>query len=180
VKALWFLNGMHFSAGPGAAANRAVLRRLARHGQVFGKHGCHHSRMLRLAAKEMAMEIGECSRQIGAATGQAVNCFRAPFAQANDLMRTWLRSHEPQRVGWDANSLDAAFRRPHSGISKRIVDHLTGADGGSPMADGDNILMHDRPTTAAVLKVAIDDLKRRGFTLVVPTAATDNLPHSAR
>lgn len=71
-----------FAVGTVAQRRPAVLRAAAERGHVVGAHGMTHVRLSSLDLRAREAEVREARAAVADATGQACDCFRAPFFDA--------------------------------------------------------------------------------------------------
>ncbi len=139
-------------------ADHNLLRRALNDGNVIGNHSFDHAHLPQETADRLDHEIAGCSRAIAGLTGRCPPFFRSPFGQTSPAIRTRVRVAGMREMLWDANSQDSWLTRPQQILS--WVDRESG--------DFSILLMHSKPTTAAVLDRALTELERRGFQFVLP------------
>jgi peptidoglycan-N-acetylglucosamine deacetylase len=131
-------------------------------GHVIGNHTFDHPQLNTLSDAALNNQVEGCSRRIAGITGHRPFYFRPPFGQTSSRVRHFAEMSGMQQMLWDANSQDSWQTKPQQirFWSNRDTDNLS------------ILLMHDRPTTAAVLDQTLTDLEQRGFRFVLP----DQLP----
>jgi peptidoglycan/xylan/chitin deacetylase (PgdA/CDA1 family) len=131
-------------------------------GHVIGNHSFDHLPLDQLGDSELSNQVEGCSRRIASLTGHRPFYFRPPFGQTSAHVRHFAEASGMQQMLWNANSQDSWQTKPEQILfwSKTDTEDLS------------ILLMHDRPTTAAVLDQALTELEQRGFQFVLP----DQLP----
>lgn len=139
-------------------ADGALLQRMKMWGNVVGNHSFDHAHLSALEEDQLRHQVADCSRAIARRTGRRPDFFRPPFGQDSAEVRTQVRASGMREMLWDANSQDSWLTRPQQILS--WIDRESG--------DMSILLMHSKPTTAAVLDRALTELERRGFQFVLP------------
>jgi peptidoglycan-N-acetylglucosamine deacetylase len=137
----------------------AVLGEIERNGNIIGNHSYDHLALTKLQAPELHRQIEGCSQRIAKVTGRRPTYFRPPFGMTSSAVRQSAESSGMQQVLWNANSQDSWQTRPAQILHWSLEE-----------TDNESILlMHDTPTTAAVLDETLTKLEERGFQFVLPT-----------
>lgn len=139
-------------------ADGTLLHRMTSQGSVVGNHSFDHAHLPAMGSYQLHHQVADCSRAIARRTGRQPVFFRPPFGQDSPEVRALVRASEMREMLWDANSQDSWLTRPQQILS--WVDRESG--------DFSILLMHSKPSTAAVLDRALTELERRGFQLVLP------------
>ncbi len=133
------------------------LKKVSDAGHEVGTHSATHSYMSRLSKSEIEGELRSSSDAITAVTGKAVELFRPPFGDYDDLLIDTANAMGLYPVQWDVDSLDWKDLSA-SDIAERVV---------SRVKSGSIILCHNNGLhTAEALPIIIDTLKARGYTFV--------------
>ncbi|GLQ45126.1 hypothetical protein GCM10007862_01770 [Dyella lipolytica] len=136
-----------------------VLGDLERNGDMIGNHSYDHLQLNRLQAPELHHQIEGCSSRIAKLTGHRPYYFRPPFGETSSSVKQAAEAAGMKQMMWNANSEDSWLTRPDQ------ILYWT-----SEQIENESILlMHDKPTTAAVLDQALTNLEQRGFQFVLPT-----------
>lgn len=143
-------------------ANRSVLAKLQGDGDLIGNHGYDHLHLDRLAEPERERQIGACSSRIAQLTGMRPYYFGPPFGSTSPQVARVVRASGMKPMLWNANSDDVRSAEPDRILSGSVEQ----------TADQSILLMHEKPTTAAVLDHVLTRLEQRGFQFVLP----DRLP----
>ncbi|GLQ50871.1 polysaccharide deacetylase family protein [Dyella flava] len=127
-------------------------------GHIIGNHSFDHLRLSELSDGALRDQVEGCSRRIASLTGHRPFYFRPPFGMTSAHVKHFAEMSGMQQMLWDANSQDSWQTRPEQirFWSNRDTDNLS------------ILLMHDKPTTAAVLDQTLNDLEQRGFQFVLP------------
>jgi len=80
-----------------------LVRMLVDAKMEIGSHGMHHISLRGRPAADQAAEIAEGARVIGAASGQRVNLFRAPYGEYDEDTFAALDITGQELVGWNVD-----------------------------------------------------------------------------
>jgi peptidoglycan/xylan/chitin deacetylase (PgdA/CDA1 family) len=157
-----------FVVGRNAKANPQILRRMKAEGHVIGNHTFDHAQLTRLGAAEVRSEISKVNDAVQKATGTRPTLLRPPYGATNSTVATVSRDLGMAQVLWNVDPLDWKDRDSAT-VTKRVLANTR---------NGSIVLSHDiHSTTRAAYARIIDDLQRRGFTLVtVPELIGDPTP----
>lgn len=134
------------------------VKKIADAGCEIGTHSATHSYMSRLGEEEIRAELQSSCAAIETVTGKAVELFRAPYGDYDDLLIETAQSMGLYTIQWDVDSLDWKDGMSATDISMRILNRVQ---------EGSIILCHNNGAhTAEALPVVLDTLKNRGFTFV--------------
>lgn len=134
------------------------VKKIADAGCEIGTHSATHSYMSRLGEEEIRAELCSSCAAIETVTGKAVELFRAPYGDYDDLLIETAQSMGLYTIQWDVDSLDWKDGMSATDISMRILNRVQA---------GSIILCHNNGAhTAEALPVVLDTLKNRGFTFV--------------
>lgn len=150
VRATFFLIGSKAELHP------EIVRRMAAEGHAIGIHTWSHSPgfpMQRSGA--MAADILRCRESLRQIAGVETHLFRPPFGVTNPMVARAVKRTQSRCIGWSVRSFDTLLRRSREAVAERIARRL---------GDGKVILLHDdRPGADRLLRLVLDDLKRRGY-----------------
>jgi len=141
-----------------ARANEMLLQREIADGDLIGNHSFDHAHLMKLPDDQLLHEIAGCNDLVAERTGRRPAFFRPPFGQTSARVRALEQSSGLREMLWDANSEDSWLTRPEQIMAWS-------------MRESDNfsiLLMHSKPTTAAVLDQVLSGLEGRGFRFVLP------------
>ena len=141
-----------------ARADNILLQRETANGNLIGNHSFDHAHLTKLPDDQLLHEIAGCNDLVAERAGRRPAFFRPPFGQTSARVRALEKSSELREMLWDANSEDSWLTRPEQIMAWS-------------MRESDNfsiLLMHSKPTTAAVLDKVLSALEGRGFRFVVP------------
>lgn len=133
------------------------VRKIDEAGCEIGTHSSTHSYMSKQNAEEIKRELTTSSQAITAVTGKAVELFRPPYGDYDDLLVDTAKELGLYTVQWDVDSLDW---KDLSGtdIALRIVNRV---------GDGSIILCHNNGLhTAEALPLVLSTLKNKGYSFV--------------
>ena len=163
-----------FIIGENAVANPALVRRMVDEGFEVGNHTYTHPNIAELPKPIAKLELNATQRLFAAITGRSLTLFRPPYLGDSDP--TTAGEVAPlelaQSMGYVTVGLkvdpDDWERPPADVIVSRVISQATDAD---PDVRGNIVLLHDaggdRSQTVAALPKLIDELRARGFKLVL-------------
>ena len=151
VKATFFLVGFWAEKYP------EYVKKIDEAGHEIGTHSATHSQMSKLSEGEIRQELASSSEAIASVTGKAVELFRPPFGDYDDLLIRTAREAGLYTVQWDVDSLDwKGLSAPE--IAQRVLTRVQ---------SGSIILCHNNGEhTAEALPAVLSALKTRGYTFV--------------
>ncbi len=133
------------------------VKKIAEAGHEIGTHSATHSYMSRLSETEIRAELASSASAIRSLTGKAVELFRPPYGDYDDLLINTSLAMGYYPIQWDVDSLDWK-NLSASDITSRIVGKVK---------SGSIILMHNNGLhTAEALPLVIDALRANGYTFV--------------
>ncbi|UOQ43183.1 polysaccharide deacetylase family protein [Halobacillus salinarum] len=155
--AIFFVNG-HFINTP---EGKEKLKKIHEMGFMIGNHTETHSSLPSLTKEEQKKEIVALNDKIEKIIGERPKFFRAPFgentdyskklaAEENMLIMNWTYGYD-----WNKEYMDA----------DKIADIMVNTP---LLANGSNLLMHDRDWTAKALPRIIKGLRNKGYELLDP------------
>lgn len=139
-------------------SNRDVLGKFERDGDLIGNHSYDHLKLDTLARPELAQQIEGCSKRLAELTGHRPYYFRAPFGATSPLVAQVAQSSGMKQMLWNANSQDSWMTRPEQILQWSVEQP----------EDQSILLLHEKPTTVAVLDQMLTQLEQRGFQFVLP------------
>lgn len=158
ARAVFFLVCSHINE-----ANRDVLGKFERAGNLIGNHSYDHLKLDTLAQPELEQQIGGCSKRLAELTGRRPYYFRAPFGATSPLVAKVARSYGMKQMLWNANSQDTWMTKPEQILQWSVEQS----------EDQSILLLHEKPTTVAVLDQVLTQLEQRGFQFVLPDELSD-------
>jgi peptidoglycan/xylan/chitin deacetylase (PgdA/CDA1 family) len=162
--AVWFVNCKWLPE------HAVMLRQIAAEGHAIGNHGYDHLPLAGLSPAELAHEVGDCSREVYALTGHAPRYFRPTWGRSTPEADQLVASLKMRTMLWSADSRDHAahfFRDQPAAYAAFLADNPS-QDVGLTAKDGNVILFHDYPNTAATLNATLTKLEQRGFRFALP------------
>ena len=103
----------------------------------------------------MTADILRCRESLRQIAGVETHLFRPPFGVTNPMVARAVKRTQSRCIGWSVRSFDTLLRRSREAVAERIARRL---------GDGKVILLHDdRPGADRLLRLVLDDLKRRGY-----------------
>lgn len=153
AKALFFVNG-HY-----AKANLETLIEIRDRGHLIGNHTWWHIYIRKENPETVRKEIIGLSDFLEEHLGERPKFFRPPFGQNSDVSLEIIKEEGMQTMNWSNGSLDWEYKTPEP-IIKQVISNIK---------NGDNILFHDKQTTADALDEILSQLTEQGYTFVLPT-----------
>lgn len=153
VKATFFVKGSL------AAARPDLVKMIAERGHDVGNHSQTHpsGTFWCLPPARIADEIDRCAAAIPATT-----LFRAPVGMKNPFVHPHLESRRMQLIGWSVRGFDATRDAEEKVVARLVAGVHPGAI----------VVMHQgRAWSVRTIARAVDELRGRGYTFVVPDAA---------
>jgi peptidoglycan/xylan/chitin deacetylase (PgdA/CDA1 family) len=108
IKAVFFVNGVHFQGHSSAAEKaRAILRDIVRRGHAVGNHTVHHFFLCgSVYSKRTVEEVEDNAKLIEDAIGQRPELFRTPFGAHCPALAATLAKLGVKHTGWDIDPQD--------------------------------------------------------------------------
>lgn len=126
-------------------------------GMEVGNHSSHHDDLTFLNAQEMRDDLQATSHALSAVTGRRPLLLRPPYGARNAAVDKVSKRLRLAEVLWDVDTLDWRYPNP-TYVRRAAVE---------PATRGSIILLHDiHRTTVDAVPAIVDDLQRRGYTLV--------------
>lgn len=136
-------------------------------GMEVGNHSSHHDELTFLDADDMRRDLQAASQAITSVTGQRPTLLRPPYGSRNPTVDTVAKNLRMAEILWDVDTLDWRYPDPvrvrHAAVT--------------PARRGSIILLHDiHRTTVTAVPHIVEDLRRRGFTLVTVSQLLQESP----
>ena len=145
-----------FLVGAKAERHPELMRRIAAEGHDTGIHTWEHAAGFPMRSSwAMTADILRCRESLRQIAGVETHLFRPPFGVTNPMVARAVKRTQSRCIGWSVRSFDTLLRRSREAVAERIARRL---------GDGKVILLHDdRPGADRLLRLVLDDLKRRGY-----------------
>jgi peptidoglycan/xylan/chitin deacetylase (PgdA/CDA1 family) len=168
--------GTFFVVGQAAAANLALVRRIAAGGHAIGIHSWDHRSFPRLSSRERRRQIQECERALQPYVSRL---FRPPYGEQTVMSRLEAFMMGYEVVGWNLNSGDW-YESRSSVMGKYLLEmvspggivlfHDTLYDKGVPAhgVDPEHTSWPDRQAMREALEMMLDRLSGSYRFLTVP------------
>ena len=145
-----------FLVGAKAERHPELVRRIAAEGHDTGIHTWEHAAGFPMRSSwAMTADILRCRESLRQIAGVETHLFRPPFGVTNPMVARAVKRTQSRCIGWSVRSFDTLLRRSREAVAERIARRL---------GDGKVILLHDdRPGADRLLRLVLDDLKRRGY-----------------
>jgi peptidoglycan/xylan/chitin deacetylase (PgdA/CDA1 family) len=153
AKALFFVNG-HY-----AEPQLELLKEIKNRGHLIGNHTWWHIYIRKESSQKIREEIIGLNDFLEEHLGERPTYFRPPFGQNSDTSLQIIKEEGMQTMNWSNGSLDWELKTSDA-IVKQVLSNVK---------NGDNILFHDKQTTADALEEILTGLKDQGYQFVLPT-----------
>jgi peptidoglycan/xylan/chitin deacetylase (PgdA/CDA1 family) len=153
AKALFFVNG-HY-----AEPNLDTLLDIKNRGHLIGNHTWWHVFLRKEDPETVRNEIVGLSDFLEEHLGERPKYFRPPFGQNSDVSLEVIKEEGMQTMNWSNGSLDWELKTPEA-IAEQVLSNIK---------NGDNILFHDKQSTADALDHILGELTKQGYQFVLPT-----------
>jgi peptidoglycan/xylan/chitin deacetylase (PgdA/CDA1 family) len=148
--------------GDQAIRYRSIAKRIVSEGHQVCNHTRTHPNMRRLSSAKAGKQIADAQVQITSASGVRPTLFRFPYGASDARVRAVVKKAGLKNLTWNVDTKD--WRKPPATT-------ITARASGHPH-DGAVVLMHDgggnRSRTVTSLDATIKQLKRKGYTFVLP------------
>jgi|GEM_PF-5116536 len=145
-----------FDVGENAHDYPDLVRAEAALGEVED-HSWSHPLLTALSDSQIASQLSRTADELTAINDQRPQQMRPPYGATNTLVRAEADAAGMAVIEWSVDTLDWLHRDPDS-VYRRAVDAVH---------PGSIVLMHDiHPTTVDAVPRIVDELIRRGYTLV--------------
>ncbi len=157
AKAIFFVNG-HFLNTP---EEKAVLKEIYDMGFAIGNHTYDHANLPDLSEDEQRAELMRVNEIVKEVTGEKPVFFRAPFGANTDFSKKLVASEKMVIMNWSFGyDWDKEYESKDA-ITKIMLNNPY-------LANGANLLMHDRAWTNDALIDIVTGLKNQGYGFVDP------------
>ncbi len=157
VKATFFLVGHRIEKYPD------IAKRIVQEGHAVGNHSYNHPNFLQMKEADFIRQINRTDQLISSLSGSVPTIVRPPYGEIDEKQLEWLTQNKRVVVQWDVDSIDWKGLK-----SEEIVNNIL-----SRLKPGSIVLLHsgtgeggDLSGTVQALPTVIDDLRKKGFTLV--------------
>ena len=153
AKATFFVKGQLAQQRPD------LVREMIRRGHTVENHSQTHpsGSFWCLPPGVIRREIDDCTRVLAEITGNAPRCFRAPVGMKNPFVHPALDGLV--LVGWSARAFDAVVADPEVVLRRLLPD----------VSPGSILVLHQgRPASVRIIDRVLEELRERGYALVVP------------
>jgi peptidoglycan/xylan/chitin deacetylase (PgdA/CDA1 family) len=158
VRATFFVKGANLRAQP------AVAQRILAAGHTLANHTQTHPAAFFswLRPSRLRAEIDACNDALRAAGAEALRWFRSPVGLKHTRLHPALRTRGMRLIAWNVHGGDGLGAEP-SAVAGRVAERAT---------PGAIVLLHEgRPRSNEAILAAIDALRTRGFSFVIPDDA---------
>ncbi|WP_281657930.1 polysaccharide deacetylase family protein [Halobacillus sp. Cin3] len=161
--AIFFVNG-HFLDTPDeelAEKRKQWVKAIHEMGFPIGNHTYSHKDLKTMSEEEQREEILTVSDQIEEITGERPVFYRSPFGSNTDFVKELVKEEGMLLMNWTYGYDWEQEYQNASSLADIMVD--------TPLlANGANLLMHDRDWTNKALGDIVDGLRDKGYTLLDP------------
>lgn len=155
--AIFFVNGHLLESDE----SKEVLKEIHEMGFLIGNHTYSHNDLQSLSEEEQEEEIIRVSDMVEEIIGERPLFFRAPFGQNTDFSKQIVEEDNMVLMNWVYGyDWDAAYMTKDA-----IADIMVNAN---ELANGANLLMHDREWTAEALEEIVLGLRNKGYETIDP------------
>jgi len=155
VKAIFFINGMHDKANPGA------IKAEAEAGFPIGNHTWSHINLLKTKKTELIdKEINSNNELIAKITSSLPRFFRSPYGVSSPYSNALIKKENMISMNWSDAAKDW---EKNTKDEKIFIKNVT--DGLKP---GAIILLHEHPWSLANLDALLTTLEKEGYSFADP------------
>ncbi|MYL19039.1 polysaccharide deacetylase family protein [Halobacillus litoralis] len=161
--AIFFVNG-HFLDTPDeelADKRKQWIKEIHEMGFPIGNHTYSHKDLKTMSEEEQREEILTVSDQIEDITGERPVFYRSPFGSNTDFVKQLAEEEGMLLMNW---TYGYDWEQEYQNASS-LADIMVNTP---LLADGANLLMHDRDWTNEALGDIVDGLRDKGYTLLDP------------
>ncbi|MCA1023424.1 polysaccharide deacetylase family protein [Halobacillus litoralis] len=161
--AIFFVNG-HFLDTPDeelADKRKQWIKEIHEMGFPIGNHTYSHKDLKTMSEEEQREEILTVSDQIEDITGERPVFYRSPFGSNTDYVKQLAEEEGMLLMNW---TYGYDWEQEYQNASS-LADIMVNTP---LLADGANLLMHDRDWTNEALGDIVDGLRDKGYTLLDP------------
>lgn len=151
-----------FSVGQMARSYPQVAADGVRQGHVYGSHSMSHAELPKLTPGQAQTEILSGAKAVADATGVEVPFFRFPYGAQTFSLKQFVQAKGFAAFSWNLDPQDWKIKDPVA-LLRAVVAELNRQKHGI-------LLMHDiQPQTVLVLPAVLEEIKRRGWKLILFT-----------
>ncbi|MBP5319061.1 MAG: polysaccharide deacetylase family protein [Paludibacteraceae bacterium] len=156
------LQALFFVVGERAQQCPDLLRQMVADGHLIGIHTWRHQSSFPMqSAAAIAEDLQRCCDTLQSITGQRPVLFRPPFGVTNPPIAKAVGRLGLKAVGWSIRSYDTVASRSRERVADRIFRRLK---------PGAILLLHDdRPDSEILLRLLIEGLRERSYTITTPS-----------
>ena len=157
ANAIFFVMGQFLES----EESRAIIKEVSDMGFEIGNHSYSHPDMASISYEEQLEEIVATNDAIEEITGKRPRFFRAPYGSYNADTDAISELENMTLMNWTYGYdwVDGYMEET------ALADIMINAP---ELGSGGNLLMHDRPWTAAAIGTIIDGLRAQGYEMVDP------------
>lgn len=157
ANAIFFVMGQFLES----EESRAIIKEVSDMGFEIGNHSYSHPDLASISYEEQLEEIIATNDAVEEITGKRPRFFRAPYGSYNTDIVAISESENMTLMNWTYGYdwVDGYMEET------ALADIMINAP---ELGSGGNLLMHDRPWTAAAIGTIIDGLRAQGYEMVDP------------
>ncbi|MGM8211892.1 polysaccharide deacetylase family protein [Virgibacillus sp. W0430] len=157
AQAIFFVNG-HFLE---TDEEKEILKEIHNMGFAIGNHTYSHEKLPNLSEAKQREEIIHVSDMVESIIGERPKYFRAPFGLNTDYSEQLANEEDMLLMNWSYGyDWDKKYM-----TREAIADIMVNAP---ELANGANLLMHDRKWTAEALESIVKGLRDKGYEIIDP------------
>lgn len=160
LKAIFFVNSMYLE-GDENEENRQIIKDIYDMGHEIGNHTHTHANLQTVSEEVQKEEIEKTNTIVEEITGERPRFFRAPHGAMTDYAYSVLDSEGNQNMMWTFGYDWMDEYQEANALADVMVNTEL-------LANGSNLLLHDRTWTADALDDIIVGIEERGFTFIDP------------
>lgn len=160
LKAIFFVNSMYLE-GDENEENRQIIKDIYEMGHEIGNHTHTHANLQTVSEEVQKEEIEKTNQIVEEITGERPRFFRAPHGAMTDYAYSVLDSEGNQNMMWTFGYDWMDEYQDANALAEVMVNTEL-------LANGSNLLLHDRTWTADALDDIIVGIEERGFTFIDP------------
>ena len=160
IKAIFFINGMHYKANPG------TLEAEAKAGFPIGNHTWSHINLLKTKNIDLVnKEISSNNELITKITSTPPKFFRPPYGVSSVYVKDLVKKENMIYIDWSGAAKDwEKTARDQDVFIKNVTDGLH---------PGSIILMHEHPWSLKNLDKLLTTIEQKGYTFADPNNITE-------
>ncbi len=157
AEAIFFVNGHFILDQEGEEKLKAIYDM----GFEIGNHTMSHPDLTEISAEQTREEIIELNDRIEDIIGERPRFFRAPYGKYSDLSKEIIEEEAMTFMNWTYGyDWESEYQSADSLADIMVNTEL--------LANGGNLLMHDRDWTADALQDIVNGLREKGYHFVDP------------